>query len=80
MKVTQGGGKALQSDPNKELGKWILRDVLQIPGKQLASKEMLDEIGVDSVQLSKVKENLYYLDFLKTGSFEEYFDSLVEED
>ena len=80
MKVTQGGGKALQSDPNKELGKWILRDVLQIPEKQLASKEMLDEIGIDSVQLSKVKDNLYYLDFLKTGSFEEYFDSLVEED
>lgn len=80
MKVTQAGGKALQSDPNKELGKWILRDVLQIPTKQLATKEMLDEIGIDSVQLSKVKDNLYYLDFLKTGSFEEYYDSLVEED
>lgn len=80
MKVTQGGGKALQLDPNKELGKWILRDVLQIPVKQLATKEMLDEIGIDSVQLSKVKDSLYYLDFLKTGSFEEYYDSLVEEE
>lgn len=64
MKVTQQGGKALQSDPNKELGRWILRDVLKLKPMQLVTKEMLDNRGIDSIKLSKVDENLYYMDFL----------------
>lgn len=72
MKVTQAGGKALQSDPNKDLGKWLLRDVLRLSPGTLVTKQMLDEIGIDSVKLSKVKSGLFHLDFLKTGSFEDY--------
>lgn len=70
MKVAQQGGKALMSNPNKALGKWILRDVLNLPEGKLATKTMLDIIGIDSIMLSKHIDNTYSLDFLKAGSYE----------
>lgn len=72
MKVTQAGGKALQSDPNKALGEWILRDVLNIPVNVIVTKMMLDTIGIDSVMLSKIDDSNYVLDFLDSGSYDEF--------
>lgn len=72
MKVAQQGGKALMSNPNSELGKWILRDILELESKELVTKEKLDIIGIDSVKLSKMEDGSYSLDFLKSGSFEEF--------
>ena len=69
-KVAQAGGKALMSDPNKDLGKWILRKVLNLPYGKLLTKEHLDEIGIDSVRLTKISDNEYSLDFAKSNSFD----------
>lgn len=70
MKVAQQGGKALMSNPNAALGKWILRDILQLKHGTLVTKEQLDIIGIDSIKLSKMSDGTYSLDFLKSGSFE----------
>lgn len=72
MKLAQAGGKALMSDPNKALGKWILRDVLHIDYGTLVTKEMLDIIGIDSIKLTKISDELYTLDFLEQGSFKKF--------
>lgn len=72
MKVAQQGGKALMSKHNSDLGEWILREVLSLEEGKVVTKEQLDIIGIDSVKLSKIKENKYKLDFLKTGSFEDF--------
>ncbi len=72
MKVAQQGGKSLMSNPNSDLGKWILRDILELNKKELVTKEQLDTIGIDSVKLSKDMNGNYYLDFLKSGSYEEF--------
>lgn len=72
MKVTQQGGKALMSNPNSALGKWVLRDILQLKEKELVTKEHLNIIGIDSVKLSKDINGNYYLDFLKSGSYEKF--------
>lgn len=72
MKLAQQGGKALMSNPNRELGKWILRDILQLKEGQLVTKKKLDIIGIDSVKLTKIGDNEFYLDFLKSGSYEEF--------
>ncbi|MDE1549487.1 restriction endonuclease PLD domain-containing protein [Jeotgalibaca caeni] len=69
-KVAQQGGKALMSNPNKALGKWILRDVLKIKEGTLLKMEMLEEVGIDSVKLTKKNDGYYYLDFMESGSFE----------
>lgn len=71
-KVSQAGGKALMSDPNRELGKWILRDVLNIPEKKLVTLRMLEEIGIDSVKITKENDDYYLLDFVEAGSFLEF--------
>ena len=76
MKVAQQGGKALMSNPNSALGEWILRDILQLKEAELLTKEKLDTIGIDSVKLSKLKNGNYYLDFIKTGSYEEFEENL----
>lgn len=72
MKVTQQNGKALQSDPNKALGEWILREVLKLPPSTLVTKLKLDEIGIDSIKLTKINHQMYQIDFLQTGSFEKF--------
>lgn len=74
MRVAQQGGKALMSNPNRDLGKWILRDILNLPQNTLVTKEMLDIIGIDSVMLSKNNSTKFKLDFLKSGSYEEFED------
>lgn len=76
-KVAQAGGKALMSNPNKELGEWILRDVLKVKPSNLVTMEMLDEIGIDSVKLTKKSDDYYYLDFVETGSYEDFQENSV---
>lgn len=70
MKVCQAGGKALMSNPNNLLGKWILRDILNLPLGTLVTIELLDMIGIDSIKLIKIDYNKYEMQFLKTGRFE----------
>lgn len=77
-KVTQQGGKALMSNPNKVLGKWILRDILKLKEGTLVTMDMLDEIGIDSVKLTKKSDDYYYLDFLESGSYEEFEENHKE--
>lgn len=71
-KVAQAGGKALMSDPNRALGHWILRDVLNIAEGTLVTMELLKEIGIDSVKLTKESDSYYLLDFVEAGSFIEF--------
>ena len=61
-KMCQEGRKALMTNPNRTLGKWILRDVLNIKRGTLVSRQMLDDIGIDSVIVRKEREGLYSID------------------
>ncbi|WP_237201413.1 restriction endonuclease PLD domain-containing protein [Rothia nasimurium] len=72
MKVTQDGGKALQSDPNKALGKWILREVLELQEGKLVTIQMLEERGIDSVRISKHSSGMYSMNFAEIGSYEDF--------
>jgi hypothetical protein len=71
-------GKGLMSNPNKELGKWILRDILKIPEGKLVTYEMLVEAGIDSVEVRKIDSENYEIDFKKVNSYYDYIDSLNE--
>lgn len=77
MRVAQSGGKALMSNPNRDLGIWILRDVLHIKEGTIVTKEMLDIIGIDSLRLTKISKGIYKLDFLASGSFVEFEKNLL---
>ncbi len=70
MKVCQDSGKAIMSNPNKVLGEWILRDVLQLEENELVTYDKLLEIGIDSVAFEKV-DDTYKLDFRQIDEIEE---------
>jgi hypothetical protein len=75
-KLCQQGRKALMSNPNNALGKWILREVLSLRrGRLLAYKDLLD-LGIDSVRVAKVARGQYRINFAKTGSYENFLESL----
>lgn len=74
VKICQAKGKALMSSINSELGKWLLRDVLNLKEGTLVTRELLDSIGIDSVEISKQNEQ-YYINFKRLGSYEEFLES-----
>ena len=55
-KVCQEGGKALMSNPNAALGKWLLRKVLCKKEGELVTLEDLDTYGIDSVKIISTHE------------------------
>lgn len=71
-KVCQDGDKALMSNPNDALGKWILRDILDIPQGEIVTYEKLADIGLDSVIVYKLPDGSYKIDFAKLGCYEEF--------
>lgn len=77
-KICQDGEKALMSDPNKDLGRWILRDVLQIPHGEILTYSKLEEAGVDSVVISKISPLKYEMDFRPLNSFEEFSSKYLD--
>lgn len=71
-KVCQDGSKALMSNPNAALGKWLLRDVLNLPEGELLTYDKLQEIGMDTAVIYKVDSDTYDIDFTRVGSFEKF--------
>lgn len=77
MKVSQDNGKALTSNPNKALGKWILRDILKVPYGTVLTYDMLLAIGIDAVLFEKI-DGKYRLDFVEVGGYEDfYYDNVL---
>ena len=80
-KICQSDGKALMSNPNKELGKCILRKILKKKEGELITMDDLNRYGFDSVcvenlhsinengeqeyRISFVSSNESYIDFIK---------------
>jgi hypothetical protein len=71
-KVCQDDSKALMSNPNLALGKWLLREVLNLSEGELLTYDKLQEIGLDSVFVEKINKNLFRIDFKKIGTYEEF--------
>ncbi|MFL3004675.1 MAG: NgoFVII family restriction endonuclease [Candidatus Neomarinimicrobiota bacterium] len=56
-KVCQDNSKALMSNPNKSLGKWILRDQLKLPKGKRATLRYLNQIKINSVLIEKIDKS-----------------------
>ncbi len=68
-------GKAIMSNPNKVLGKWLLRDVFELQENTIVTYEMLEQFGVDSVVFTKIKDLEYAVDFAEIGTYEAFYES-----
>lgn len=71
-KLCQQGGKGLMSNPNSELGRWLLRDVLQLPEDVLVSREILDLANIDSAVVEKIEDNYFKINFASVGRYERF--------
>ena len=71
-KVCQDNSKALMTNPNAALGKWLLRDVMDLKEKELLTYEKLQKIGLDTVVIYKIDSETYDIDFTKIGSYESF--------
>lgn len=65
-------GKGLMSNPNTDLGKWILRDILNISPGEVVTMEDLYSIGIDSVEIRKINNDYFEIDFKEIGSYEDF--------
>lgn len=66
-------GKSIMSNPNKVLGKWLLRDVFEVEEGTVITYEMLETFGVDSVIFTKNSELDYSIDFAEIGTYENFY-------
>lgn len=73
-KVCQEGSKALMTNPNKALSDWLLRTVLDLNEGELATRDHLDYLGFDSVEITK-KGDDYSIDILPSWSYEKFINS-----
>ncbi|SMM99007.1 hypothetical protein SPONN_168 [uncultured Candidatus Thioglobus sp.] len=71
-KVCQDGSKALMSYSNRELGQWILRDILALKEGELLTYEKLQILGIDSVRIDKIGDLEFEINFAKIGSYETF--------
>lgn len=74
VKLCQEGSKALMSNPNSDLGKWLLRDVFALKDRQLLKYEDLELAGIDSVCVTKLDENNYKIDFCELGTYDKFVE------
>ena len=75
-KICQEQGKAIMSDPNKALGKWLLRDVLNLPEKTIITYDLLQQKGFDTVLFEKIDDENYSIYFTDSR----IYDSLYNQD
>ena len=71
-KICQDGNKALMSDPNSTLGEWLFDTVLKTKEGEIITYEKLQELGVDSVEIRKIDNENYEIDFKPIDSYEEF--------
>lgn len=71
-KVCQDNGKALMSNPNSAVGKWLLREVMNLNERELLTYDKLQTIGLDSVVVYKIDNQTYDIDFTRIGSYENF--------
>ena len=73
-KVCQQDSKAIMSNPNKLLGKWLLRGVFELPERTIVTYDMLEKFGIDSVIFTKNADLDYSVEFSELGTYEKFYN------
>lgn len=60
------------SQSNRELWKWILRDILKLNEGELVTYEKLQILGIDSVRIDKIDDSNFEINFSWIGSYEDF--------
>lgn len=63
-KICQSGGKALMSNPNRELGRWILRNRLNLKPGTIVTREILERSNSEKIKIVKYDNENYSIYFI----------------
>ena len=82
-KVCNDNDKALMSNPNSALCKWIIDDVFKINPDEIITYEMMDRYGIDSVMIEKVwdleiDKRYYRINFSIINSYEKFMGRVLD--
>ena len=80
-KICQQGGKALMSNPNSDLGEWLLRKILKKKEGSIVTKYDLDTFGFDSIMVvntHKVNNDGLKIFKLKFAEEQKSFQEFIE--
>ena len=78
-RITQAGGKSLQTKPQSVLGKWVLHDVFGLAAYELLTNEHLQALGVDSFRIEKIDDEHFKIDIAPRFAFEQWKVQLQDE-
>lgn len=89
--IGQQGFKSFQTSPQSKLGEWLLgmldidaqRKQANVPAEEVVTKEMLNNLGFDSVKLWRedpTRPNDIWIDIAKIGAFEDYMEEKLIDD
>ncbi len=73
-KVCQENSKALMTNPNKALSDWLLRKLFQVKEGELITIDKMDELGFDSVIITKTDDDNFKIDKAKMDSYENFIN------
>lgn len=73
-KVCQENSKALMTNPNNAMSKWMLRRVLGLAQWEILEYKKLVEVGFDAVKITKIDNSNYLIDFATVDSYENFID------
>ena len=62
---------------NKELGQWILKDVLRLKEGELLTYDKLQTIGIDAVRIDKLDDLKYEINFSEISSYEKFLKEKI---
>lgn len=68
-KICQENGKALMSNPNSDLGEWLLRKILKKDPGHILTYQDLQQAGFDSIIVYKNTDNSYSIDVSFSESY-----------
>ncbi|WP_317370968.1 restriction endonuclease [Helicobacter canis] len=71
-KLCQDNAKALMSNPNTDLAKWLLQTALHYKEGELVTYERMLELGFDSVIITKESQSRFSIDIMPLDSYEKF--------
>mgnify|MGYP004471280291 FL=1 len=71
-KITQDRGKGLQTNPQSELGKWLLFNIFGLKEYEMLTRDIIDEKEIDSIKITKIDNNNFKVDVCSYLDYEKW--------
>lgn len=71
-KITQDGGKSLQTNPQSILGKWLLFSIFGLKPYEMLTRDIIDEKEIDSIKVTKIDDKNFKVDVCSYLDYEKW--------